>query len=359
MKTEMKVIQSGNSYTPITKDAIIHDFFPPALYKIHFNQMTGYDIQQEVDFEPITEKIYGNSEYRINKMFNAFNHYESNMGIMLSGPKGIGKSLFIRLSVLEALSKNLPVFIIDRYMPGLPNFLGKIKQECLIIIDEFEKKFDSNQQAELLSFLDGMNTDKKLFIISLNELRRMNEYMINRPGRFHYHYKFSNPSGLEVEEYLKDNLVKSQELIPIIIKFAQKTSLNYDSLQAIVFELNIGSSLEEAIQDLNIAKSGEETYRVVIKTEKYGDITITDDFNLFDDVISIYHYNGPTGYRCTFSSTALDVETISDTEFLIKGLFTTYEDDDEGDAEVKVEFEANAIATKVVKTSNYHLDMFK
>ena len=47
---------------------------------------------------------------------------------------------------------------------------------------------------------------KKLFLITCNEIRKLNDYLINRLSRFHYHFRFDYPSYKEIWEYLHDKL---------------------------------------------------------------------------------------------------------------------------------------------------------
>ena len=134
-----------------------------------------------------------------------------------------------------------------------------IEQEVVVLFDEFDKTFDgikvsensASAQASMLSLFDGMSTGKKLFVITCNSLSGMNEYLLNRPGRFHYHFRFNYPTADEIREYLQDKLDKQYwEEIDKVISFSQKVDLNYDCLRAIAFELNMGDKFENAIQDL-------------------------------------------------------------------------------------------------------------
>ena len=105
----------------------------------------------------------------------------------------------------------------------------------------------------MLSLFDGTSNDKKCYCITCNNLRDLNEYLLNRPGRFHYHFRFDYPDNNEIEIYLKDKLQECYyDEIKNVIRFSNTTNLNYDCLRAIAFELNNGYSFKEAIDDLNI-----------------------------------------------------------------------------------------------------------
>ncbi len=63
-----------------------------------------------------------------------------NMGVLLNGVKGTGKSVTAKL-ICNELKNFLPIIIVDKAYEGLPQFISKIQQEVIIFIDEFEKVF--------------------------------------------------------------------------------------------------------------------------------------------------------------------------------------------------------------------------
>ena len=163
-----------------------------------------------------------------------------------------------------------------------------------ILFDEFDKTFYSKNdrdsmndpQSEMLTLFDGLSQGKKLFIVTCNELRNLNDYLVNRPGRFHYHFRFEYPCAEEITEYLKDKMPESAyDEIEKVIQFSQKVSLNYDCLRAIAFELIMGNKFEDAIKDLNIINISSEYYSVVV-TFKDGSKSKSKicAFDLFSDL---------------------------------------------------------------------------
>lgn len=253
----MKIIENGSALQVYANsDIIINDYIPTKYYKISFSKMQGFFLTETNSFT-IKEKIYGNHEEKLNKVLKTFKTFERSLGIILSGEKGIGKSLFAKLLSIEMIKNNIPVIICDQYIPGIANFIQTIDQEVLILFDEFDKTFsekgDIDPQAEMLSLFDGTSNDKKCYCITCNNLRDLNEYLLNRPGRFHYHFRFDYPDNNEIEIYLKDQLQECYyDEIKNVIRFSNTTNLNYDCLRAIAFELNNGYSFKEAIDDLNI-----------------------------------------------------------------------------------------------------------
>ena len=110
--------------------------------------------------------------------------------------KGTGKSLLAKQICSMA---GLPVIMIQHAYggSGFLSFLSKISQPVIIFLDEFEKVYKENEQQNmLLSILDGTFNSKFLFLLTINEVGRMNHYMMNRPSRIHYH---QNYTGMTME----------------------------------------------------------------------------------------------------------------------------------------------------------------
>lgn len=144
----------------------------------------------------------------------------------------------------------------------------------MVLFDEFDKTFgevrskdgEASPQTSLLSLFDGLSSGKKLFVITCNDLNKLNEYLINRPGRFHYHFRFDYPSAAEIREYLKDKIKEEYyEEIDSVVSFSNKVSLNFDCLRAIATELNTGLTFSEAIKDLNIINTETKKYNLILK----------------------------------------------------------------------------------------------
>lgn len=92
--------------------------------------------------------------------------------------------------------------------------------------------------------------------------------MVNRLGRFHYHFRFDYPGAKDIQEYLSDVLADQYKgEIDSVIEFSNRVGLNYDCLRSIAFELNQGLSFSEAIKDINILNVERETYNLKIYFE--------------------------------------------------------------------------------------------
>ena len=261
----MKVTSQGNIFLIHSDLMQTHERIPSQVYYVRCEENRGFFLLQRSELEIKENKIYGVHMEKCKKVLDSFEKFERHLGVILSGDKGIGKSLFARLLSYVSIKNGYPVLIIDRPYGGLGDFLESIEQECIVLFDEFDKTFGREGQNDMLSMFDGMSAGKKLFVITCNDLSHLSEFMVNRPGRFHYHFRFEYPGAKEVREYLEDKLPERyHSQIQDVVVFSRKTKLNYDCLRAIAFELSQGLPFDEAIKDLNIADDDYGDYDVCL-----------------------------------------------------------------------------------------------
>lgn len=286
----MRIIKVGNTFRTYDDSLETFDKLPAQNYVVRFQKNSGFFLEKYADIE-IKEKTYGVHMSKVEKVLKAFPKAEKNLGVILSGNKGIGKSLFAKTLAVEATKVGLPVIIVDTYIPGIASFIEEIEQEVMVLFDEFDKTFGSikaadgmaDPQTEMLTLFDGLSQGKKMFVITCNDLNSLNSYLVNRPGRFHYHFRFEYPSDVEITEYLEDKLNKQYySEIEKVISFAHKVDLNYDCLRAIAFELNFGEPFEIAIKDLNIINLNSIIYEVTLHLEDGSEATTKLTIDFFD-----------------------------------------------------------------------------
>lgn len=286
----MKAINIGTRYEIYDDSLKTFDRLPAKTYSVRFAKMTGFFLEEHSNLG-VGEKIYGVHPEKADKVLASFGQFERNLGVILSGNKGIGKSLFARLLSSKAVDAGLPVIIVDQFIPGIAAYIESIDQEAVVLFDEFDKTFggvkpgenEMDPQSGMLSLFDGISQGKKLFIITCNDLHRLNDYLVNRPGRFHYHFRFDYPTPAEIRSYLQDKLGgQYQGEIEKVVMFSRKVNLNYDCLRAIAFELQCGDPFEQAIQDLNIINTRDELYNITLHFN--GGVTMSTKYrmDLFD-----------------------------------------------------------------------------
>lgn len=271
----MKTIQIGNRFEIYSNDLQTHNLLPPQTYVVRFDKMTGFYLELHTPLE-VNEKVYGVHQQKVDKVLNAFSRFDRNLGVILSGKKGIGKSIFARMLGIKAVECGIPVIIVEHYIPGIASYIESIEQEVMVLFDEFDKTFgnikagenEPNPQASLLSLFDGVAAGKKLFIVTCNEIFQLNDYLINRPGRFHYHFRFEYPDDQEIREYLCDKLDEQYwPQIDAVIEFSHRVDLNYDCLRSIAFELGTGQNFSDAVRDMNIVNIYQAEYDLTLHLE--------------------------------------------------------------------------------------------
>lgn len=266
----MKAVKIGTQYRIYDESIETFDTLPAGVYAVCFGEMSGFWLESRSGFV-INEKVYGVHNDKVKKVMSAFSSFQRSLGVILSGHKGIGKSLFAKMLCTSAIESGFPVIVVDKFIPGIASYIESIDQEVVVLFDEFDKTFaniktgnnEADPQAGLLSLFDGTASGKKMFVITCNDLQKLNDYLVNRPGRFHYHFRFEYPSAEEVTQYLEDHLQPEYYgQIEKVVAFSRKVRLNYDCLRAIAFELSTGIDFSEAIKDLNIVNMSGESYSV-------------------------------------------------------------------------------------------------
>lgn len=202
------------------------------------------------DFKLSHGKIYGNSQFRANHIVEAFrkNDAEHNLGVLLSGGRGLGKTLTTRL-VIEQLKDDYPIIVISEYMHGMADFLSHLKN-TVILMDEFEKfmvgningddnKEEQTKQETLLSVLDG-NTGSagNLYLLTVNNTHRLDENLISRPGRIRYHYVYNSEDAAVVKAYCLDNLNDKSKIDDVVNVLGSTKYVSMDIISSFVDELN-------------------------------------------------------------------------------------------------------------------------
>ena len=264
--SDNSIISVGDTYRLYGSEVKTHSDLPVGTYEIQFNPMAGYSLEKVDDLTAVGERVYGNRQVKADKIIRSYKHMDRNLGVMLSGDKGQGKSLFVRMLADAARADDMPVIKVTKATPGIADFIDSLG-ECLVIFDEFEKVFrksssyddednSSNSQDQFLSVFDGTSSVNRIYCITFNNMYGVSNYMLNRPGRFHYHLRFDYPTVDEIETYLIENVegITTQQ-IKDVVRFSLRTSINYDHLRAISFEFKThenGTRLGDFIDDLNI-----------------------------------------------------------------------------------------------------------
>lgn len=264
------------------KDVTLGRELPAQNYTVKFNQMMGFYLSEVPNFI-IPPKVYGDAYARAERILHTFSTRKNQTtGVLLSGDKGSGKTLLTRMICTMS---GLPVVMIPQGLPMAPVLeeLEKIQTPLVIMIDEMEKKFPSSSrgggddfepavakaegggnrdsQAAFLSFLDGTNHGQKLVVMTTNSVYRINEFLLSRPGRVFYHYKYGSLSEAEIREYIADKIPDADKVEELVVGCMFLGRVSYDALQAIVEEVQrYNCSFKEAAMVMNLQSDFGSVY---------------------------------------------------------------------------------------------------
>lgn len=297
MALSTKFADSGTVINVITfDDENIKDNLKPAVYSVGFNMMAGYYLNKVGDRLSTPDKVYGNVATRVDKIMNSYKAANKSFGVLMSGDKGSGKTMTSSMVANRAIEElNIPVILVeDGFDPGsLASFIQKIG-ECVLFFDEFGKRFNDKEgeQGELLSLMDGTGSCKRLVMLTENNYADINRYMLNRPGRLHYHFSYGKLDEATITEYCQEKGIDEETAQKIHIRREMSREFSFDVLQALVYEYKLyGGDIDELAVDLNI----EATFTP--REPKMVVLSITDKSNGEEVAFHEEEHDFPTARR--------------------------------------------------------------
>jgi hypothetical protein len=257
-------LKKGSTTTVIESD-FQGDVLPIGVYNVGHDISRGFFL---TDREPLDlpKKIYGETNFP-HRVLSAFNKLGKGMGVLLSGPKGTGKT--VEAKQICAYS-NMPVILVtEGYNDGaFAQFIENIKTPSVFFIDEFEKIYaEECSRNFFLSIMDGVAKSRHLFVLTSNS-SDIGEYFDSRPGRVRYHKHYDFLSEEIIEEIINDCLLdKSKEEI-IKKQLSPLPQLSMDSLVCILDECNMfGETPKEFASFFNVVSEKPTHYNIKLKTK--------------------------------------------------------------------------------------------
>lgn len=174
---------------------------------------------------------------------------------ILHGNPGNGKTSFIKYL---ALKYNLPIKLVT-FSPDFNNhelllLFSQIQNNCIVLFEDFDNYFhgrkcimgEDNKNIKftydvILNGLDGIyNTyENVVFIMTTNDLEKIDASLKNRPSRFKYVIEFPNPDQSFIE-----GLVGSERAPRLL-------GMNLDQILTIKQYLEMNIDFEDAVKRIN------------------------------------------------------------------------------------------------------------
>ena len=297
-----KFILDKGKIIPITDESIILDKLPPQIYYLHYDKEEYRFVLTEADIDTTIGTVFGNVYEKVDSVFNYYENHDKHIGFILSGRRGMGKTLTARIAMNRAVAMGIPAIIVEDNGPGLVKYLSSLKLDLFILFDEFEKKFppyraprlnrnssdnvmipdvqsdDITYQVDMLGMFSGTSVSYgRIWCITCNKAEGLNSLLINRTSRFRYHFKHELLSAATVRAFLQSRLPKAcYSQIDSIVQFSESVRcLNYDTLNAIAVEIADGRTLDDVFDMLNILPTGTVKYTVEVEfdNDRYSDPT--------------------------------------------------------------------------------------
>lgn len=231
-------MSANNNYTQINPDFIIEKNLPVGVYNMLMTKM-GPKLEKFKDKFEFDYKLYGLQEKFINYILKTYENTTGNLGVLLNGTKGTGKTVTAKIL---ANNFNLPILLFknfEDYNDTMLEFVSKIEQDCVILLDEYEKMF-SEKDPTIIRLMDGLYNNKyrKIFILTTNNLS-INDNMLSRPSRIRYIKQFGNLDFDTINEYLDDNLEDASLKDETLNLIDTLSIITIDILKSLTLEINI------------------------------------------------------------------------------------------------------------------------
>ena len=281
----------GYNLTKIPNDEL-YSALPQGIYTVTVQKnMNGFEyyFTPQKDFH-IPDYVIGDTAF-IERVRNVYTQSGKQLGILLHGLSGMGKSMLAKQLCMEMVTKcHMPVIIFDfNSAEHIADILKQVNQPSVIFLDEFEKMFDKvEKQNYLLTLLDGVANHKHLFLFTCNDANKINPYMLHRPSRIRYHFRFDRvPKEIAHEIIERDYIPVDNNNVAVLKLLTDMINgLSYDMLFECIKECNLypTESPMELVTDLalEISDISLEDYDVVLKL---GDKVI--DIDDLEDVLGV------------------------------------------------------------------------
>ena len=232
-------LQDGNTFSQGSSTTVSHpEGLPKGIYEVKLS-MTGFYLSKIAESFTFDYKLYGLNQKFIDYVLKTYENTTGNLGILLDGIKGTGKTVVakelcnhLQLPVILVQSMNDDNDKLIKYLSTAINF------DCIFFFDEYEKEFKNS--SDVLSFMDGTYNSiyRRVFLLTTNELN-VDSNLLGRPSRIRYKKSFDNLPEKITREILNDILEDKTAIEKVIELTHSMNIITIDLIKAIATEINI------------------------------------------------------------------------------------------------------------------------
>lgn len=255
----------NNKITSILDAENIKSSLEVGNYAISYSQLRGFHLTEREKMD-LPKKIYGRSNFP-DRVLNTYHNFKKGMGVLLSGPKGTGKTVEAKSICIKS---NMPVLLLTEAFSdsNFSEFFESIKTPSIIFIDEFEKIYSTEDSRNFfLSILDGVAKSRHLFLLTSNS-SDIGEFFDSRPSRVRYHKHYDFLSEELICEIIDDRLKLKDKAELVKQQLSILPQLSVDSLVCIIDECNLYNELPKDFSEFfNVCVERPDTYSIQLNTK--------------------------------------------------------------------------------------------
>lgn len=242
---------------------------PAGVYRLGFDEKT-----EQLWFENVStsfdlpEKIYGESyKAYANVVYRKYRDSKQNLGFLMTGTKGSGKSMIAEIIGNKVIQSLRPVIMLNgEFSIQVLERASKIAGPCMFYWDEFSKYLDRDKQNQLLPFFSSTNIKETLFVIADNETNQLSPYILDRPGRFRYHIRFSGISRDLCDEICKEHGITNKEILEHIYAYIAENKISIDVMRVLAQETKECKDYKEYLARFDLLNIPKPTFKELLVT---------------------------------------------------------------------------------------------